>query len=293
MKELQWIVYIIIILWIVWFFTGGPESERAQGGPFLKPPAPLDTGETYGELPSLKKPSGNTSGGNVPQKESTAPSFFKDEVHIGEVASAGESDPQAEYIEIKASSGNKNLISLDNWVLKNSSGRSAIINKASKLPLTGMVNVETPFFLNPGEKAIITSGRSPIGVSFQVNKCSGYLEQFQYFSPPLPADCPSPASDIYINNQSLGQTCGSYISTLPRCEIYTAEVPSGLSAECVSYIRNTINYNSCVELHKNEFDFFKPEWRIYLGRNIELWENENDLIRLYDHTGSLVDSKSY
>ncbi len=293
MKDLQWLIYVIIILWIVWFFTGGPESERAQGGPFLKPPAPLDTGETYGELPSLKKTPENTSGGGASQKESAPVSFFKDEVQIGETAGVRESDPQAEYIEIKASSGNKNLISLDDWVLKNSSGKSAIINKATKLPFTGMVNVETPLFLAPGEKAIVTSGRSPIGVSFQVNKCSGYLEQFQYFSPPLPADCPSPATDMYINNQSLEQMCKSYVSTLPRCEIYTTEIPSGLSEACVSYIRNNINYNSCVELHKNDFDFFKPEWRIYLGRNIELWENANDLIRLYDHTGSLVDSKSY
>lgn len=293
MKELQWLVFVIIILWIVWFFTGGPQSERAQGGPFLKPPAPLDTGETYGELPSLKKPSENASGGGAPQKESTGVSFFKDEVRIGETTGVRESDPQAEYVEIKAPPGNKNLISVGDWVLKNSSGKSAAINKATKLPLIGMVNVETPLFLAPGEKMFIITGRSPIGVSFQVNKCSGYLEQFQYFSPPLPADCPSPATDIYINNRDLEQTCGSYVSTLPRCEIYTAEIPSGLSEACGFYIRNNINYNSCVDLHKNDYDFFKPEWRIYLGRNIELWENANDLIRLYDHTGSLVDSKSY
>ena len=293
MKELQWLVFVIIILWIVWFFTGGPQSERAQGGPFLKPPAPLDTGETYGELPSLKKPSGNTSGEDASQRESSGTSFFKDEIRIGTATGARESDPQAEYVEIKASPENKNLVYIGDWVLKNSSGKSAAINKATKLPYTGTVNVETPLFLAPGEKAFITSGRSPIGVSFQVNKCSGYLEQFQYFSPPLPADCPSPATDIYINKQDLEQVCGSYVSTLPRCEIYTDELPSGFSAECVSYIRNNINYNSCVELHKNDFDFFKPEWRIYLGRNVELWENANDLIRLYDHAGSLVDSKSY
>ena len=292
MKDLLWLVLAIVVLWIVWFFTGGPESERAQGGLFLKPPAPLDSGETYGELPSLKKTTGDDSSTTTP-KEGGGVSLFKDEVRINTPAGARETDPQAEYLEIQALPGNKSLVYVSDWTLKNSSGKSVVITKATKLPYTGMVNVETPLFLAPGEKAIITTGRSPIGVSFQVNKCSGYLEQFQYFSPPLSSDCPSPATDLYLHNQNLEPACTNYISTLPRCEIYTGEIPYDLSAACVSHIRNDINYNNCVNLHKNEFDFFKPEWRIYLGQNNDLWGNINDLIRLYDNAGNLVVSKAY
>jgi hypothetical protein len=46
-KLLKWLIGFFIFLWIVWFFTGGPERFDKQK-PFLKPPPPLDTGETYG-----------------------------------------------------------------------------------------------------------------------------------------------------------------------------------------------------------------------------------------------------
>jgi len=288
MNDLWWLVFIIVVLWFVWFFTGGPQSERAQGGPFLKPPAPLDTGETYGELPSLER-----SGNDGSQKGGAGTSLFKDEVRIGAVENATFSNPQTEYIELQAPAGNKGLVYISDWTLKNSSGKEARIGKAAKLLRAGTANTETPFFLAPGEKAIISTGRSPVGTSFQVNKCSGYLEQFQNFSPPLTGDCPSAATDIYTSSRGLEQACGNYVATLPRCEAYTGTIPYGLSAACVSYIQTEINYNGCVETHKNDFDFYRPEWRIYLGRTVDLWENAGDLVRLYDHAGDLVDSKAY
>lgn len=40
------------LLFFVWLLTGGPAKYEAKYGldeePFLKPPTPLDTGETYG-----------------------------------------------------------------------------------------------------------------------------------------------------------------------------------------------------------------------------------------------------
>ena len=46
-KHLMELVFVLIILWFVWFFTGGqyrPDTDK----PFIKPAAPLDTGEKYG-----------------------------------------------------------------------------------------------------------------------------------------------------------------------------------------------------------------------------------------------------
>jgi len=45
--HLKGLIIILIILWLVWFFTGGP-SRGDTDKPFLKPPAPLDTGQKYG-----------------------------------------------------------------------------------------------------------------------------------------------------------------------------------------------------------------------------------------------------
>lgn len=55
---LKWLFWFFVILWFIWFFTGGPERYEARQGPFLKPPAPLDTGESYGPdgLPIIAPP---------------------------------------------------------------------------------------------------------------------------------------------------------------------------------------------------------------------------------------------
>ena len=45
--ELKWFFLVLIVLWIVWYYTGGPERFR-ESTPFIKPLPPLDSGQTYG-----------------------------------------------------------------------------------------------------------------------------------------------------------------------------------------------------------------------------------------------------
>lgn len=52
-SDLKWLAAIVVIIWVVWAFTGGPSRYEATQGIFLKPPAPLSTGETYGQLPKI------------------------------------------------------------------------------------------------------------------------------------------------------------------------------------------------------------------------------------------------
>lgn len=47
MADLMFIVGIIVVLVVIWFATGGP-SRADLRGIFVKPPAPLDTGDAYG-----------------------------------------------------------------------------------------------------------------------------------------------------------------------------------------------------------------------------------------------------
>ena len=46
-KLLLFVLGILVGLYFVWLFTGGPERETSRGGAFIKPPAPLDSGEVY------------------------------------------------------------------------------------------------------------------------------------------------------------------------------------------------------------------------------------------------------
>ncbi len=46
-KELMGFILILILLWIIWFFTGGP-SRSDKDKPYVNPAAPISTGDTYG-----------------------------------------------------------------------------------------------------------------------------------------------------------------------------------------------------------------------------------------------------
>lgn len=47
-KDLKWLILILVVLWALWFFAGGPNKPESKAGPFLKPPAPIDNGQVYG-----------------------------------------------------------------------------------------------------------------------------------------------------------------------------------------------------------------------------------------------------
>ena len=44
-----WLFWGLIILGFVWFFTGGLLRDSSHEGLYLKPPAPLDSGQVYGK----------------------------------------------------------------------------------------------------------------------------------------------------------------------------------------------------------------------------------------------------
>jgi hypothetical protein len=48
-NDMMWFLGIVLIVWVIWFVTGGP-GRYDKTKPFLKPPSPIDTGETYGPV---------------------------------------------------------------------------------------------------------------------------------------------------------------------------------------------------------------------------------------------------
>ena len=47
LKHLGELIIFLVILWLVWFFMGGAQ-HAGNDKPFIKPAAPIDTGEKYG-----------------------------------------------------------------------------------------------------------------------------------------------------------------------------------------------------------------------------------------------------
>ncbi len=48
-NDLMWFLGILFILWVLWFLSGGV-SRYDSTKPFIKRPAPIDSGETYGPV---------------------------------------------------------------------------------------------------------------------------------------------------------------------------------------------------------------------------------------------------
>lgn len=207
-------------------------------------------------------------------------------------------DIDKEYVLLEASGSNVESVNITDWRLESTiTNRSVAIPEAIHLVFPGSAGSKLPVVLEPGDKAYIVTGRSPIGVSFRVNKCSGYYTQFQSFTPNISKKCPLPEDEIlqYDRDTSIfiDNVCMDFVDRIRRCQVPTKTLPLNLSFACQDAIGETINYGSCIDYHKDDPDFKQPDWRIYLRRDLELWRDKNETIRLLDENGDEVDVFSY
>ncbi len=204
--------------------------------------------------------------------------------------------PDQEYVALRVDYSATTSIPITGWTLKStSSGNLVKIPKGNYLYFSGQVNSEENIYLNKGDTMYVVTGVSPIGLSFRSNKCSGYLGQFQTFVPYIGGSCPSPRNENLssIPNGPNNDACFDYIDSFPNCRIQTDPLPANLSYECNTFIYKKINYASCIDTHKNDKDFYVPEWRVYLRHADHIWKDRRENIVLYDNLGKIVASLSY
>jgi len=315
------ILWIFVGVGLIWLFLGGPGRMADSLGVFIKPPNPIDTGETYGKISFWESfKNGKTSQTqNLTEKEKIAlelkqageevkkveealkkleeeqsTSIYKGKIKISKCLGS-RTDVDKEYLEIVANLSTNEKIQISDWVLKSEmTGTEIKIGNASKLPYTSQINKETPVFLSNKDKAIIVSGRSPIGVSFQINKCSGYLEQFQDFEPYIKKQCPLVEDEDLpiIGPNAFNDACLDYIDSISKCET-PLTFPLDMQYECRTYLTTEVNYNACVDNYKNKSNFYEPEWRIFLDRTNQLWKKDREIIKLLDAQKKIVDICSY
>lgn len=209
------------------------------------------------------------------------------------------SDPKKEYVVIRVNSSATTTIPVTGWTLKSLwSGTTVTIPKATYLYFAGMINSEENIYLSPNDTLNLITGYSPNGASFKTNKCSGYLTQFQTFTPSISRSCPAPRNEDLssipktVNNIA----CFDYINSMPSCKIQVNPLPGDYykwSGECKTFIYDKINYPSCVNTHKSDEDFYKNEWYVYLKRNDKIWLDRSEEVVLYDHLGKIVDEIKY
>lgn len=283
-KDAGWLILFLIVLGVIWFAQGGPTRLANITSPFISAPHPNQPSSSGKTAPPVE----NTSLQNILMKLQNSP--YKEKVSLN-TGGVSQTDPQKEYLEIRAGYDNTESIPITGWTLEGKNGIYISIASGAYLPYSAQVNVQSSIFLEKNGNAIITTGQSPIGTNFRLNICTGYFNQFQNFYPSLPQQCPRLSEDeIPINYPD---ACFDFIKSLTTCRMPITAVPAAAGNSCTEFVNEKANYNGCIEMHKNDMDFYKPDWRIYLSRNEELWGNEHDNIILLDQDGKLVDYVSY
>lgn len=319
---LIWVIGMVAILGLAWFFTGGPNRPAASGGPFLKPLAPVDSGETYGNLSQadkikLARDAQSSSGGGG----GTTDSAWRGQIKIEKGSAASAIQPADEYIILKNISRIDQAVTITGWTLKNAGtvqGGSGILRGSPKsviIPAGVLIyrpdqqNVLTQITLKRGERAIINSGKIaktspyPITANFKTNLCTGYFDRLpDYdFKPSLSTNCPEPETEPGIN--SLDDACFKFVKSLGRCETPEFKFDSrygeelldgklGFSPACKDFLKLHYNYTGCLTFHFSDNGFIGKDWRVFLN-TLPLWAKDRETIFLYDQTGRLVDSLSY
>ena len=203
---------------------------------------------------------------------------------------------QDEYLQIVADSRNTASVDIAGWSLESAlSGLRVYIPGGSSAFLMGTANTMGPITLDPGGLAIVSSAVSPVGISFRENACTGYLSQFQSFSPPLSSECSAPSSILPLTEENLrtyGDGCFDIVNSLQSCE-FPRELPDTLYPSCRAFLADRLSYNGCVQQNRNRSAFQKNMWRVYLGRTTSLWRTQREIVRLTDITGKTVDAFSY
>lgn len=314
-SDLLWFIGMIFLLGFFWLSTGGLDRPEEYKGPFIKPPAPLDTGEVYG-------PDG--SGSRVVSSrdeviglplgtidETVSP--FKDLITVRRGNAGRAEQPYEEYITLEYSRRGTEAVNITGWMLGNSplrgDRRVAIPQGVSVLWADEAKRITTDIILQPGDRAIVLTGRMynrypvAINTSFRSNICLGYLEALASYNfiPNLNRQCPRPIDEVGVN--LVDDTCYNFIRRLARCHTpefidygdkrgYVDNV-GNLTQACKTFILDHYNYEACVNNHWQSEDFYQSEWRIYLNQIWPMWANNREIITLYDREGRVVDQLSY
>lgn len=312
------VVMMIFFLFVAWVATGGPSRPIATAGPYITPVA--RTGEESQGY-RISAPVNPVNGASYPKQinGTASPSPYKDNYYSYERTGSTNSSTgggtatsqSAHSISIERSSvGLVYSNPSQEFILLTNSGAvgvslsgyrlvsrkthlSATLPDGVEVARSGSVNPNTPITLRPGDRALVTTGSSPVGTSFRENSCVGYLGQFQSFYPPLIKSCPLPSSEVSrAYSGSDKGSCTSFAARISQCS--TLVSGSGQSSpSCMNFLQSTLSYNPCVEAHQQDPGFASANWRVYLGQNSELWANDHDTVTLVDPSGKEVDSFTY
>jgi hypothetical protein len=310
MDTLRWFFGFLTVLGILWWYSGGPTDIFSQKGVYLTPPSHTldnswiahngDGSQISSKKDKKEEKKVNQIKKKIQDQTETLKSNFGIEkedtseftgIVFLETGDADSSSLENEYLIINIKNTTK-PISITGWKLKSTKTGKSIILKQGVKTIYGLnsdLNYIKDISVSDGDQIIIATKESPIGFSFKNNKCIGFFENDYNFTPSLNNDCPDLNTNLPDN---LDEECVEYIENLNHCEA-PKQIPTRLENNCNEYITNKINYKTCVLKHKQDSDFYKNEWRIFLNRKNEYWKQNNEEIQLLDKNEKIIDVLSY
>ncbi|MEK7610481.1 MAG: hypothetical protein AAB468_01915 [Patescibacteria group bacterium] len=311
-KDLWWLLGILLGLWLIWVWAGGPaKSREVSGGPFLhfdETPAPAPV-----VVPRSVPPRRDVVGYGEAELPAELISPWQGQVTVSTGNASSEYQANQEYIELSASGSNQAPINISGWQLANRPNWRRFypsivpIPFATQLYITPDLPVRDPIVLAPGGRAVVVTGRPPlvglyrVAHSFRVNQCSGYLNERDYgFVPSLSSICPRVGTAAELN--LLDEDCYDFVRSAPSCRVPEFERRGDIdyvdnyaspSPNCRQFIQARFNYPDCLARHSGDPDFWTDDWRIFLGQPGEMWGKSRETIALYDRDGKLVDQLNY
>ena len=317
------IIIGLMVLFSFWLTTHGPGAVNDISKSASSTPTTQSQKTSVTKTASTKTSNSQTTT-NKDEEKNISP--YKGKITLRSGTAKSTYQPRQEYIIISAR-GNDEPINIGGWTLKN--GRDKQLQTISgntvrlqstivRIPSSGVAlynpyypqnNRQVPITLKSGERAIITTGGSPVlrGVTvkdnFKLNRCLGYLEDGSGYRayPKLSYKCP--ASKDVPGISYLDDTCYDFARSIRAChtpeDVYVKDEGNcldkncKLTSYCRSFIKENYNFNACFSRYSGDEDFVGPEWRIFLNQNFELWADRRETISLYDTKGLLVDEISY
>lgn len=285
------LIGLVVVLVAVAVFSFTPTSR----GPFSTPPNPnAEFGVTRQKYSFFRSPPPSTKEPRQesPRTESEPPTkeeLLKKHVNISP-KNARSRDAKKEYVQIVYSLSASERINISNWTVSNSRGASFKIGTVTNFPGISQFSNQDQLVLPPGGKVNIITGASPRGENFRANKCVAYFNQFHAFTPPLSSSCPRPRDEP--GQDGFSDICFTYVRGLSSCKMILSP-PLNIGNQCREYINNTVSYAGCIANHKQDTDFYKNEWWVYLARPDPMWSDVRDTITLKNDLGEVVKTYSY
>lgn len=306
-------ILIIVFIFCLWLYTGGPNHPISFAGPYLTPITNVGQVSTgYGQGFTWKDAAHTVSVGGIsasykPGSSEAArealfsnPSSYRGKIVIQDKSHLTRAQgPWDEFVHLYVTNNLTGSVDLTGWKLVSPiTGASVNIPQGAALAQENGTGALSDIVVSAGTDLYIGTYTSPLRQSFRENKCTGYLTENHTFSPRLySSSCPTPHDEFNSSFNGGGEgsydKCQNYLYTLSSCVVPSITPPKETPFSCVTFAKSRLSYTGCVGTHYGDTDFTGKVWHVYLGRNTLVWKIPNDTIKLLDAEGKTVDVYSY